>query len=332
MAKAMMKYWGLSLLLTTLLVNGVPATQKQVKRHHVALIVAGLRDSVPPQVQGLRDGLEELGYFHGKNIIIELVRGEDYKELANRLKKLSQQKIDAIITTSGAETALVKKFIKTVPIIFMPAGDPVRSGFVDSLANPGKNLTGLSFFGDSEGLGKQLQVFKQVVPPMHNLMVLYDQRKEGMTSAATLDAIESIATQLPTRLIKEPISSVADAEQTLRRTSINTMTGIFPLCSPVFRAFKKIAVIALQKRLPLFGCNASQVSEEGALLTYSPDMHYIGYRAAQYLDRVLKGAKPQNLPVETPKKFELVINLKTADAIGLTIPPEILILADKVVQ
>lgn len=314
------------------LVSAVPATQRQVRHHTVALVVAGLRASVPPQVQGLHDGLEELGYVLGKNLTIELLRAEDYTELSDKLRNITQKKIDAIITTSGPETALARNISETVPIIFMPAGDPVQAGFVNSLANPGTNVTGLSFSGDSETLGKQLQLFKDTVPSLRSLAVLYDSRKEGMPTAATFEAIKKTAPHLATRLIEEPISSVAEAEQALKRAHKSGIDGVFLVCSPVFRTFKPLALVAVRHRLPLFGCNASQVREDGALLSYAPDMHYIGFRGAQYLDRVLRGARPQDLPVETPKRFELVINLRTANEIGLKIPPEVLMLADKVVQ
>jgi putative tryptophan/tyrosine transport system substrate-binding protein len=327
----MLKYGWLPLLTVMLLVGGVPAVQKQVKHHHVALLVAGVRVSVPPQVMGLHDGLQELGYILGKNLTIELLRSEDYTEVGNSLRK-SAPKFDAIITTSGSETALAKEAAGTIPIIFMPAGDPVRSGLVNSLANPGTNITGLSFFGDAEEIGKQLEVFKQVVPSLRSILVLYDKRKMDSAAVSSLEAVKNTAAHLPTKVIEKPISSVAGAEEALRRMRPGAIDGIFIICSPVFRRFTTIAAIALQKKLPLFGCNASQVSDERALLTYAPDMHYIGYRAARYLDRVLKGAKPQDLPVETPKRFELVINLRTANEIGLTVPPEVLILADRVVE
>ena len=327
------KYRWLIPITFVLLVSVALPVQNDVRRHHVALLVAGLRGSVPPQVQGLYVGLEELGYIRDKNLTIELLQGEDYNELNSALRNLPHpKKIDAIVTTSGPETRLAQEFSQTIPIIFMPAGDPVRSGFVNSLAKPGNNLTGLSFFGDSEQIGKQLEIFKQVVPSLRSVFVLYDERKTDLDSALSLEAIKRTAAHLSTHVIEKPISSIADAEQALRRTRASTADGIFLICSPVFRAFKTIAAIAIEKKLALFGCNASQVSEEGALLSYAPDMHYIGYRAARYLDRILKGVKPQHLPVETPKKFELVINLQTANKIGLTIPPEVLILADRVIQ
>jgi putative ABC transport system substrate-binding protein len=331
-SKVALKFGGLCFLVIILLVSGTPALQERMKHHHVALVVFGRPGSTPAQIRGLNDGLEELGYVTGKNLTIELLQREDYDELRSSLRSLSQKAINAIITTSGAETAVVKDITRAIPIIFMPAGDPVRSGFVNSLASPRTNLTGLSFFGDSEDSGKQLQVFKKVVPSLRSVLVLYDRRKEeSVPTASTLEAIKRVAAHLIIQLIESPVSSVAEAEHALRRAR-TTVNGIFIICSPIFRTFKKIASIALEKRLPVFGCNASQVAEERALVTYAPDMYYIGYRAAWYVDRILRGAKPHDLPVETPMKFELVINLNTAKEIGLTIPPEVLILADKVIN
>lgn len=141
-----------------------------------------------------------------------------------------------------------------------------------------------------------------------------------------------MAAPLGIEVTEKPVKSIAEAEQALSFVP-ESSAGAFIICASLFRqATKKIASVAIQRKLPLFGCSVRQVAEEGVLLTYGPNLYYIGYRGAWYVDRILKGARPQDLPVEGPKKFELVINLKTANAIGLKIPPEVLIRADKVIQ
>lgn len=327
-----LKFSWLFLLLAVLGVSGAVALQKPPKPFHVILVVAGGAATLPPQITGLNDGLRELGYRKGENLIIKLLQRKGYRELRDSLRGLSKKDVDALITTSSAETVLAKEATNEIPIVFSPAADPVGLGLVKSLARPGTNLTGLSFFRDSEESGKQLEVFKRVVPELRRVVVLYDKRRESLPPAATLKIISTVAEQLAIQLIHSPVRSTWEAEQVISSTPIGAADGIFLLCSPTFRIFKNLASLALEKRLPIFGCNASQVAHDGALLTYAPDMYYLGYRAARYLDRVLKGAKPQDLAVETPMKFDLVINLRVAKHLGITIPPQALTLADKVIS
>lgn len=323
---------GLRLILAVLLLAGAAeaAEKRQSEAYRVGVFMTERPDL--PQLKGLRDGLQEAGYIEGKNLILDLIVRKSHDGLRAVAHDYIKQRVDAIVTTGGAETAIVKEATDKIPIIFMPAGEPVRSGFVRSLASPGTNLTGLTFYTDLEANGKQLEVFKEVVLGLRRVVVLYDNRKENPTPAMSLAAVRKVAAHLALQLVEIPVKSVAETEKTVSSLSKETMSGVFIICGSLFSALKKIATIAIKKRLPLFGCGASQVAEERVLLTYAPDLYYIGYRGAWYVDRILKGAKPQHLPVETPTKFELVINLDTAKKIGLTIPPEVLIRADKVIN
>lgn len=285
-----------------------------------------------PQIRGLLAGLEEAGYVDGKNIIVHLTQAETAQQLRDKLSKLLQQKIDVIVATSARETTIAKELTNKIPIVFVPAMDPVGMGFVKSRSRPNANLTGFSFTRDVEDNGKQLAVFKQIVPAMRRVTLFYDGQLAIKTSTAVLGAVQRVARNLNIHVAEVPASSIAEATQLLDRAAKGTTDAIFVICSATFRGMAPLAERAVKFAAPLFGCTATQVAEEGALMTYAPDIYYMGYRSAWYIDRILKGATPEELPVETPSKFELVVNLKTSRRIGLTIPPEALILADKVFQ
>ena len=324
-----MKIQGYFLLLIFLVTTYSYAGQKEP---HVVVLGITKPGVVLPQVRGLLDGLEEAGYVEGKNVIIQRIQAEDVQEVRDHLAKLAQGKIDAIVATSAKETTLAKEATSKIPIIFVPALDPVRMGFVKSRSRPNGNLTGLSFTRDVEDNGKQLAVFKQVVPAMRRVTLFYDGPPATRTAPAALEAVQRVARNLNIQLADFPVSSSAEATRFLNRVPKGTTDGIFVICSATFRGIAPLADRALKMATALFGCTATQVAEEGALMTYAPDIYYIGYRSAWYVDRILKGTKPEQLPVEAPTKFELVVNLKIARRIGLTIPPEVLILADKVFQ
>ena len=298
------------------------------------LVVLGIATpgAMIPQIRGLLAGLEEAGYVDGKNIIIQLTRAETAQQLRDQLTTLVQEKVDVIVATSAGETAIAKQVTSKIPIIFVQAMDPVSMGFVKSRSRPNANLTGLSVTRDVEDNGKQLAVFKQVVPAMRRVMLFYNNEPATPRLASLLASVKRVATNLSIKIAEFPASSPAEATQLLGRVSKGSTDGIFVICSAAFRGMTMFADRAASIAAPLFGCTATQVAEEGALMTYAPDIYYMGYRSAWYVDRILKGARPEELPVEVPNKFELVVNLKTARRIGLMIPPEVLILADKVFQ
>ena len=324
-----MKTWWSLLPLIFLVTTCAYAGQKQP---HIIVLGISKPGVVLPQVRGLLEGLEEAGYVNGKNLIIEFIYGENAQRLRDQITNLPQQKVDAIVATSANETAIAKQITSTIPIIFVPAIDPVAMGFVKSRSRPNANLTGLSFTRDVEDNAKQFAVFKQIVPAMRRVTLFYDGQQMTNTSPAVLAAVERVARNLNIKLAKFSAGSTAEATQFLGHVSKGTTDGIFVICSATFRGIAPLADRAMKMATGVFGCTATQVAEEGALMTYAPDIYYMGYRSAWYVDRILKGAKPEQLPVEAPTKFELVINLKTAHRIGLAIPPEVLILADKVFQ
>jgi putative ABC transport system substrate-binding protein len=283
-----------------------------------------------PQVQGIRDRLRELGYIEGHNVVYDFLREETYDALRDSLKTV-HKKYDVIVPLSQAEAAIAKELTDKIPIVFTPAGDPVGGGLIRSLASPGTNLTGLAYV-EPKAIAKQLEVFRDFVPSLTQSVLLIAGPKENPTNAQTLALMRKVAAQLRVDLIEKPVTSLAKAEEVVLGLPKSASTGVFPICAGLFRGLRDIALIAIRKKLPMFGCSANQVADQGVFAAYSPDLYYIGIRAAWYVDRIFKGARPQELPVDTPRKFELAVNLKTATAIGLRIPPEVLQRADKVIR
>jgi putative ABC transport system substrate-binding protein len=299
---------------------------------HVVIVMEGRNIRLQPQVNGLRDGLEELKYIEGENLNWQRIDGETEAELRANLKtRLQRQRVDVMVTLGTAETQVAKDLAPKTPVVFLPAADPVKSGFVDSLASPRSNLTGLTFFTDSANLGKQLEVFKQLIPSLEKVRVLLDPRLNPSAFSESWNKFAAVAAWLGIDLIQLPVTSSAEASRKIAALP-NTAAGggVFVFCSGLFKDVEEIALAATKRRLPLFGCNAFQVAEQSVLLSYAPDLYSLGYRGAWFVDRIFKGAKPQELPVETPRKFELVINNRVAGEIGLKISPEMLMLADRV--
>jgi putative ABC transport system substrate-binding protein len=284
-------------------------------------------------LKGLRDGLKEGGYIEGKNLILDIPAKQIFDELRPLAKSYNDKKLDAIVSLGGTPTGIAKESTHDIPIVFLSVNDPVRLGLVRSLARPETNLTGVTVLADAEMQGKRLEILKEAVPTLRRTAVLYNARGENPGHIRNLAFLLKLAPALGLALAEKPVKTGADLDRALASLSKDQSDGIFILCSNLFRTpFNKIAAAAIQKRLALIGCDAEQVSGQGALLSYDSDRFRMGQRGAWYVDRVLKGAKPRDLPIETPMYFALVINLKTAKQIGLTIPPNVLARADRVIQ
>ena len=297
----------------------------------VVIVMEGRNIRLQPQVNGLRDGLEELKYIEGENLNWQRIDGTSEELRANLKLLLQRQRMDVLVTLGTTETNVAREIAPNIPLVFLPAADPVRSGFVHSLASPGTNLTGLTFFTGSENLGKQLEVFKQVVPSLDKVGILFDARLKTSAISESWRTLAVVAKWLGIHLIEWPVTSNAEAARKISSLPNPAMSGgVFVFCSGMFKDAEGLAAAATKRKLPLFGCNAFQVAEQNVLLSYAPDLYSLGYRGAWFVDRIFKGAKPQDLPVETPRKFELVINNRVASEIGLKIAPEMLMLSDRV--
>jgi putative ABC transport system substrate-binding protein len=248
--------------------------------------------------------------------------------------ELVRLKVDVIVASGATAPLIAGELTREIPIVFIGGSDPVGSGLVKSAARPETNITGVASATDVEVQGKRLEVFKEAVPTLRRVALFYNARGENPGHAKTLALVQKVAPALGIKLIEKPVKSTADIERALASVSKDTTEGLFVICSSLFRdSIKKMAAVAMQKKLALTtGCTTPDITEQGFLLSYGPDRYRMGHRGAWYVDRILKGTKPQDLPVEAPTYFELVINLKTAKQIGLTIPPQVLARADRVIK
>jgi ABC-type uncharacterized transport system substrate-binding protein len=319
--------------LLPVLVAAASIAGAQPARHYRVGVLGppGNLDERPP-IRGLRDGLNEAGYTEGRNLKLNLPHVQSYDALRAVVQDYVENKEDVIVTHGATATGIAQKATKEIPIVFIwEVLDPVQSGLVESAAHPKTNMTGLSSFAGSDISGKRLELFKEVVPALRRVALLYNARGESPDHARRLEVVRSTAPKLGLKLTERPIKSGAQAIASLFSVSRESTDGIFMISSGLFaEPCGKLAAIAIQKKLPLTGCIGT--ADEGVLSIYEADGYRNGQRGAWYVDKILKGRKPQDLPVEAPGKFEWVINLKTAKQIGLTVPQNVLVRADRIVR
>jgi ABC-type uncharacterized transport system substrate-binding protein len=309
-----------------------PAEAQQGKIYRIGILVQSGKTEERLEIKGFRAGLAEAGYVEGKNLQLNIPNVKTYDELRPIAKGYVERKVDVIVTNGGTATEIANRTTKEIPVVFIwGVTDPVESGLVKSLARPDTNVTGLTNEAGAEIYGKRLELFREVVPSLRRVALLYNARGENPDHARRLAVVREVAPKLGLTLNEKSAKSVGDVDEMLRTVSKENSDGIFIICSGLFsESYKKINALAIQKKLPAWGCSAEQSFE--ALVSYSPDRYRNGHRGAWYVDRILKGTKPADLPVEQPIKFEFIINLKTAKQIGLTIPPNVLARADRVIR
>ncbi len=275
-----------------------------------------------------RQGLRELGYIEGQNIVIEYRPAERGTQLNQLATELVQEKVEVIVAAGpGANSA--KRATGRIPIVFTFSGDPIEAGFIDSLARPGRNMTGITWLA-FELVGKRLEILKEAVPKVSRVGVLASPAHAG--EQRELKETQSTAQALGITLQYNQVKDTADvtaAFGTIIRENANALL-VFP--DPVTNAHREqIAKFAATRRLPsVFG--RKEPVEAGGLISYGPRLEEVYRRIPVHVDKILKGAKPAEVPTELPTKFELFINLRTANQIGLTIPPNVLARADKVIR
>ena len=285
------------------------------------------------RAEGVRLALRELGYIEGQNIAIEYRYAEGRPDRAPELAaELVRLKVDIIVVASGDPwIRAAKNATKTIPIVMVGLGsDPVRAGFVASLARPGGNVTGLTVLNRELG-GKRLELLKEAVPKLARVAVLYDPASPSLHEVKELLPADARALKLTIQPWE--IRAVDDFEKVFAAINKQRPDGLYAIAvGPVMRPNRKrIVDFALKSRLPSMHSSRENV-EAGGLMSYSADFADRYRRVAIYVDRILKGANPADLPVEQPTKFDFVINLKTAKQIGLTIPQKLLARADKVIK
>jgi len=315
-----------------LLALSFPAEAQQAKKiAKIGYLVPATPAAAADNVEALRQGLREFGYVEGKTFVLELRYGEARAERISELaRELVSLKVDVIVTATDIAIAAVKQQTSTIPIVMANSTDPVGTGFVASLARPGGNVTGQSTISP-ELSGKRLEVLREVVPGLSRVAFLWNPEVRGavLDYKETEDAARSLGLQLQS--VEVPRAENLDRAFSAI-TKDRAQALILPAPNPVgFANRGQIASFAQKNRLPsMYGQN--EYVDAGGLMSYGPNNADLWRRAATYVDKILKGAKPADLPVERPTKFELIINLKTAKQIGLTIPQSVLYRADKVIK
>ena len=306
------------------------AAQQPTKIPRIAFLGTASASVVATRVEAFREGLRELGYVEGKNIVMEYRFGEGKSnEVTTLAVELARSKVDVIVTAGSAGTRSAKEATVTIPIVMGNEGDPVASGFVASLARPGGNITGMSNLSP-EISGKQLEILKDIVPKLSRVATLGNLTTPG--NAQALKEIELASRVLGVQVQYLEVKGSADFEVAFCSASKGCADAVIALPNPVATFDRKQVVkLAVKSRVPAI-YHSIEFVEDGGLMTYSANITDLFRRAATYVDKILKGAKPADLPVEQPKKFEFIINLKAAKQIGLTIPPNVLARADKVIK
>jgi putative ABC transport system substrate-binding protein len=281
-------------------------------------------------VDAFNKGLRDLSYVDGKSITVEYYFAEEQGQaldvVAARLVELVP---DAIVVVGTAATVQAKRATTIIPIIFAPAGDPVRFGLVPSLGSPGGNLTGVSLF-TSELNEKRLEVFKEAFSDIHRVGALWNSNNSR--GAQYFEDARSAGERLGLDVISMMTRGLGDLEENFVVTRGERLDGLIVLTDAEFDAGREqIVRLAAAYRIPAMYEHRAFI-DVGGLISYGPNIDQLSYRAAAYVDKILKGAKPADLPIEQPTRFELVINLKTAKALGLTIPSSFLLRADEVIE
>jgi putative ABC transport system substrate-binding protein len=315
----------LSMLAAPLTVEAQPPSK--VPRLGILTPAAG---ASTPLWEAFRQGLRDLGYVEGTNIALEyrFAAGQN-ERLPALAAELVHLPVDMIVTNSGAAAQAARNATETIPIVMAASGDPVRIGVVANLAQPGGNITGLSLMVPEVG-GKRLELLKEALPHVSRVAVLWNAGNPA--SPEELRVIETAARVLGLQLHAPAVGNPDELDSVFAAMTREGVEALITLADAVLWNHRtRVVALAGQHHLPAM-FDAREFADAGGLMAYGPHVPDSYRRAAVYVDKILKGAQPADLPVERPVKFELVINLKTAKALGITIPPHLLVLADEVLQ
>jgi ABC-type uncharacterized transport system substrate-binding protein len=327
----------ISVLTLSFAVPLVGEAQQTGKVYRVAVLYwvtfPGLSQLLPTAPQARRgpflDAMRDLGYVEGRNLIVELLSFDGKPERApDIMTELIRRGVDVIVSTANATTRAAKKATNSIPIVMVGNGEPVESGLVASLARPGGNVTGLADDTGPEVHGKRLALLKEIAPHISRVAFIGGP---GFWELAGAKYVEAAAQSIGLRLFRAE-SGFDDLTPAFAVVTKQRADAIFAAWSPaIFAHRREIIEFAAKNHLPA-SYAFRQTVEDGGLMSYGVDRADLNRRAASYVDKILRGAKPADLPVEQPIKFELVINLKTAKALGLTIPPSLLARADQIIE
>jgi putative tryptophan/tyrosine transport system substrate-binding protein len=288
-------------------------------------------DGSDPRFEAFRQGLRDLGYNEGKNLLIEYrPAGGNLAHSSSRVAELMQLKVDVLASGDLLTIQAAKEATKTIPIVMVTQADPVAAGLIDSLARPGGNITGIATLS-RELSGKRLELVKEVVPRMSRVAILRDADSEGAAIGFREYEVAALSLKISLQSL-EVRGPRPDLEGAFHAAARARASALIPVRSALLtRHLKRVAELAIKNRTPSM-CERSEYVGAGCLMSYATSDADQFKRAAIYVDKILKGVKPTDLPVEQPTKFEFVINLKTAKQIGLTIPPNVLARADRVIK
>ena len=302
--------------------------QSAAKMYRVGFLLGASGESVAPLFHALRDRLRELGYIEGRNVVfVQRYADGRMERLPNLAAELVRLRVDVIVTGTNLHVAAVRHATETIPIVTVFAADPVGAGFVASLARPGGNVTGLTADASPDLWGKYLSLLKEVVPRLSRVGVLGQ-----VASQVGFAELEAVSQNLGVALEVADLRRPEDIDRAFATMISQRVEALLVVVGPLtYLLREEIADVALKHQLPAM-TNARQYAQAGLLMSYGPDVEDLYRQAATYVDKILRGASPADLPVEQPTKFELVLNLKTAKALGLTFPQALLATADEVIQ
>ena len=301
--------------------------QQAMRLRRIGLIHVGL-DHVPASLPTLREGLRALGYEEGRNIRLDFRNLADEAAAHAVAREFVRDRLDLIVAFETQAMRGVKAAASKIPVVFLHLRDPVADGYVASLVRPGGNVTGFNSWPVSPS--KQIEIFSEFMPRPRRLLVLFHPKDS--VSQRHMPDLRSAAAALPLQLAEREVMSASDIERVLGAADPTTADGVFVASATLVANFTSLVLrLATERRLPLISHTKNWV-QQGALFSYATDLAVIGRSAASYVDKILRGANPSDLPVEQPTKFELVINRKTAKALGLTIPQSLLLRADQVIE
>ena len=303
--------------------------QQSANVSRIGFLRLGRASSDAGRVKALRIGLRDLGYIEGKNIAFEFRWAETAEQLSAFAAELVRMNVDIIFATSSTEVGAVRALTRTIPIVFATHADPVTLGHVASLSRPGGNATGLTM-QMTDIAAKEFEILKEVVPHATRFGVLFTPTAPSYTSF--LQTAEASGAKLHIALHKAPVSSGDDFDAVFAAMALERVDGVVVHGAALTASHGvRLAELALEHRLPTIFVVRDNV-EVGGLMSYGPDVRDLTRRAAVYIDKILKGIKPEELPVEQATKFDLLVNNKTAKAIGLAIPEAFLLRADEVIE
>jgi putative ABC transport system substrate-binding protein len=304
--------------------------QQLRKIPRIGVLLPGAPAAWSRRTKAFLDGLSELGYVEGKTIAIEWKWGDDqFDTLSGLAADLVRSNVDVIVTGGTSATKALKTATQTIPIVMAIVGDPVAAGLADSLARPGGNATGFSIVAPELGT-KRLELLKEIVPNLSSIAVLSNAKNPQ--SKIEMKEMQTAAQAMGLQLHSAEISTEVGLEDAFVAMNKAPVQALILLTDPIlFSQRKRTVDLATKYKLPAVYFDSGFV-EAGGLMSYGPSDVDLFHRAAGYVDKILKGAKPSELPVEQPTRFELIFNLKTAKSVGLTVPPKLLLTADGVIE